>query len=59
MPEATSIDSLPQYRDAFREHERQVRISTGRLACWLVILLMPKYSTFLNMNWSMVTSALH
>jgi len=41
MPEATSIGSLPQYRDAFREHERQVRISTGRLACWLVIVLMP------------------
>lgn len=28
-------------RAAFAEQERQVRISTGRLACWLVILLMP------------------
>jgi len=40
MPE-TMINNLPQYHDAFREHERQVRISTGRLACWLVIVLMP------------------
>jgi two-component system sensor histidine kinase PhcS len=41
MPDTTLMEKSGDFRDAFREHERQVRISTGRLACWLVILLMP------------------
>ncbi len=35
------MENAAGLRAAFVEHERQVRISTGRLACWLVILLMP------------------
>src|SRR6266403_2526777 len=30
-----------EYREAFLENERQVRISTGKLACALVFVLMP------------------
>ena len=41
MSDTSAIQELPDFREAFRENERQVRISTGRLACWLVILLMP------------------
>ena len=41
MPDATTMENAAGLRAAFVEHERQVRISTGRLACWLVILLMP------------------
>lgn len=41
MREAPPIENSSEFLTAFREHERQVRISTGRWACWLVILLMP------------------
>ncbi|MCU0782646.1 MAG: ATP-binding protein [Verrucomicrobia bacterium] len=41
MPDTTTMEQLAGLRAAFVEHERQVRISTGRLACWLVIFLMP------------------
>jgi two-component system, sensor histidine kinase PhcS len=41
MSDTTTMERLGDLRAAFIEHERQVRISTGRLACWLVILLMP------------------
>lgn len=41
MLNAMTKESSVDLRTAFIEHERQVRISTGRLACWLVIFLMP------------------
>jgi signal transduction histidine kinase len=31
----------PEFRQAFLENERQVRIDTGKLACALVVVLMP------------------
>jgi signal transduction histidine kinase len=33
--------ATPDFREAFLAHERQVRISTGKLACALVFFLMP------------------
>ena len=41
MPDTKTMEKLGGLRAAFVEDERQVRLSTGRLACWLVILLMP------------------
>src|SRR5437879_994829 len=35
----------PDFRRAFLEHERQVRINTGKLACALVFVLMPLGAT--------------
>jgi signal transduction histidine kinase len=31
----------PEFQQAFRDNERQVRINTGKLACALVVVLMP------------------
>ena len=31
----------PEFQQAFLDHERQVRINTGKLACALVVVLMP------------------
>ena len=41
MPESLRMEESPVFLAAFREHERQLRLNTGRWACWLVILLMP------------------
>jgi len=49
QPEATDAGGTkflkalddPKFRAALLEHEREVRIRTGKLACWLVICLMP------------------
>lgn len=41
MPDPLTIENAGDFRAAFQEHERQVRINTGRWACWLVIVLMP------------------
>lgn len=41
MPEILPMENAAEFQEAFQEHERQVRISTGRWACWLVIVLMP------------------
>src|SRR5438445_444367 len=41
MSDTALFSRSEELQAAFAEHERQVRISTGRLACWLVILLMP------------------
>ena len=31
----------PEFKQAFLDNERQVRINTGKLACALVVFLMP------------------
>src|SRR5262249_30081785 len=36
-----TFEKQADYRAAFLENERQVRISTGKLACALVFVLMP------------------
>ena len=41
MSDTTLMARAPGLQSAFVEHEREVRITTGRLACWLVIVLMP------------------
>ena len=41
MPDTTLIENSDKFRKAFREHERHLRIRTGRVACLLVFLLMP------------------
>src|ERR1041384_3257691 len=41
MSDTAIFSKSDTLRAAFAGHERQLRISTGRLACWLVILLMP------------------
>jgi hypothetical protein len=39
MKQATWND--PEFKQAFLDNERQVRINTGKLACALVVVLMP------------------
>jgi signal transduction histidine kinase len=39
MKQATRND--PEFKQAFLDNERQVRINTGKLACALVVVLMP------------------
>jgi two-component system sensor histidine kinase PhcS len=41
MPDTKPIEDSDEFREAFREHERQVRIRTGHQGCLLVFLLMP------------------
>jgi hypothetical protein len=36
-----AIRDDPEFKQAFLDHERQVRINTGKLACALVVVLMP------------------
>ncbi|HSE84916.1 MAG TPA: ATP-binding protein [Candidatus Binatia bacterium] len=36
-----AIRNDPEFKQAFLENERQVRINTGKLACALVVVLMP------------------
>ena len=36
-----AIRDDPEFEQAFLDHERQVRINTGKLACALVVVLMP------------------
>jgi signal transduction histidine kinase len=40
-PAAASWSDNPEFQRAFAEHERAGRLQTGRLACLLVVLLMP------------------
>src|SRR5688572_27998517 len=39
-PSATLVDQ-PEFREAYRKHERQERINTGKIAAALVVFLMP------------------
>lgn len=41
MPDRRPMENAAAFQDAFQEHERQVRLSTGRQGCLLVFLLMP------------------
>ena len=41
MPPSPSAGRPSDFREAFLEAERQVRINTGKLACALVVVLMP------------------
>src|SRR6266478_10154418 len=40
MPDDATANQ-PEFREAFRSHERQERINTGKVASLLVVILMP------------------